>query len=74
MALLNKLYLSISEWPRISWDQYHDDGIPYSLNWEMVTNNLGEVKVSDLLTKSPSVVSAQERVINPESYVSGTSY
>jgi hypothetical protein len=40
----------------------------------MVTNNLGEVKVSDLLTKSPSVVSAQERVINPESYVSGTSY
>jgi hypothetical protein len=66
MSLLNKLYLTISEWPRISWDQYHEDGVPYSLNWEMITKNLGEVNVSELLTRSPSVIDANEssEVIN----------
>jgi len=74
MSLLAKLYSTVSEWPRVSWDQYHEDGVPYSLNWEMVTKNLAEVKVSDLLTKSPSVISAEERIISTEYYVPGIDY
>jgi len=73
MALLNKLYLTISEWPRVSWDQYHEDGVPYSLNWEMVTRNLAEVRVSDLLKESPSAVTAAESAMIPEINIPGAS-
>ena len=61
--LLNKLYTTTNEWPRVSWDEYHEDGKPYTLNWEMVTRNLAKPKVDELLVAKPSVIDVNESSI-----------
>ncbi|MFZ4104974.1 hypothetical protein [Flavobacterium sp.] len=52
--ILEVLYSKASEWPYISWDEYYNDGVPATLNWELVTNNLAQVYTLDLLKERPS--------------------
>ena len=61
--LMNKLYTTTNEWPRVNWDEYHQDGKPYTLNWEMVTRNLAKPKVDELLVAKPSVIDVNESSI-----------
>jgi len=58
MKILEELYSSASKWPLVLWDEYYDDGTPYTLNWELVINNLASVYAKDLLTESNSVNNA----------------
>jgi hypothetical protein len=46
----------------VLWDEYYDDGTPYTLNWELVANNLATVFTNDLLTESNSVNKAKDSV------------
>jgi len=55
MKRLEQIYKSASRWPMVLWDEYYDDGTPYTLNWELVVNNLATVYAHDLLTESDSV-------------------
>jgi endonuclease YncB( thermonuclease family) len=55
MKILEELYSSASKWPLVLWDEYYDDGTPYTLNWELVANNLASVFTRDLLKESNSV-------------------
>jgi len=66
------LYSKASEWPYISWDEYYDDGLPATLNWELVTNNLAQVYTVDLLRARPSQISLDDTIISPK-YVPQTS-
>jgi len=52
--ILEVLYSKASEWPYISWDEYYNDGVPATLNWELVTNNLAQVYTVDLLRERAS--------------------
>ena len=52
--ILETLYSKASEWPYISWDEYYNDGVPATLNWELVTNNLAQVYTVDLLRERAS--------------------
>lgn len=52
--VMEVLYSKASEWPYISWDEYYDDGLPATLNWEMITNNLAQVYTVDLLRERAS--------------------
>jgi hypothetical protein len=61
------MYDKASEWPRISWDEYYNDGTPVTLNWELVVNNLAKVFVKDLQKESQSVQDANESLPLPRS-------
>jgi hypothetical protein len=37
------LYKIATEWPLNPWDSYHDDGRPYTLNWDLVIKGLADV-------------------------------
>ena len=52
--ILETLYSKASEWPYISWDEYYNDGMPATLNWELVTNNMAQVYTVDLLRERAS--------------------
>jgi len=60
MKRLEQIYKSASRWPMVLWDEYYDDGTPYTLNWELVANNLANVFTNDLLTESNSVNKAKD--------------
>jgi len=62
MKRLEQIYKSASRWPIVLWDEYYDDGTPYTLNWELVVNNLANVFTNDLLTESNSVNKAIDSV------------
>jgi len=62
MKKLEQIYKSASRWPMVLWDEYYDDGTPYTLNWELVVNNLANVFTNDLLTESNSVNKAIDSV------------
>jgi len=62
MKILEQIYKSASRWPMVLWDEYYDDGTPYTLNWELVINNLATVFTNDLLTESDSVNKAIDSV------------
>ena len=62
MKMLEQIYKSASRWPMVLWDEYYDDGTPYTLNWELVINNLATVFTNDLLTESDSVNKAIDSV------------
>jgi hypothetical protein len=62
MKRLEQIYKSASRWPMVLWDEYYDDGTPYTLNWELVANNLASVFTNDLLTESNSVNKAIDSV------------
>ena len=62
MKRLEQIYKSASRWPMVLWDEYYDDGTPYTLNWELVINNLATVFTNDLLTESDSVNKAIDSV------------
>ena len=55
IKILEEIYSSASKWPLVLWDEYYDDGTPYTLNWELVINNLANVYTRDLLEESNSV-------------------
>jgi hypothetical protein len=62
MKRLEQIYKSASRWPMVLWDEYYDDGTPYTLNWELVANNLATVFTNDLLTESNSVNKAKDSI------------
>lgn len=62
MLALEFIYERSSEWPTVAWDEYYDDGRAVSLNWELVTNNLARVYVSNIQTESDSLQSANDSV------------
>jgi len=62
MKRVEQIYKSASRWPMVLWDEYYDDGTPYTLNWELVINNLATVFTHDLLTESDSVNKAIDSV------------
>jgi hypothetical protein len=62
---LQEIYSFVSRWPYVSWDEYFDDGSPFTLNWELVINNLAQVYVQDLQTESESVITSSETVPMP---------
>ena len=70
MKILEEIYNVVSEWPQVSWDEYYEDGHPYTLNWELVVNNLARVYVKDLQTESDSTLKSQEAAALPI-YVGG---
>jgi hypothetical protein len=59
---IEEIYSLIARWPYVSWDEYFSDGTPYSLNWELVVNNLAKVFVKDIQTESESVLTSSETV------------
>ena len=59
---LEEIYSLVSRWPYVSWDDYYDDGTPFSLNWELVVNNLAQVYVKDLQNESEAVLTSSETV------------
>jgi len=65
MKILEEIYNVVSEWPQVSWDEYYEDGHPYTLNWELVVNNLARVYVADLQKESDSVKTAEESAAMP---------
>ena len=62
MKALDELYSSASKWPLVLWDEYYNDGTPYTLNWELVANNLASVFTRDLLRESNSVNKAVDSI------------
>jgi hypothetical protein len=62
LKILDQLYSSASKWPLVLWDEYYEDGTPYTLNWELVVNNLASVFTADLLKESNSVNKAKDSV------------
>jgi len=62
MKILEELYIITSMWPQVSWDEYYQNGQPYTLNWELVVNNLAKVYVKDLQRESQSVQTGAESV------------
>jgi len=65
IKMLEEIYSTVSRWPYVSWDEYYEDGTPYTLNWELVVNNLARVYVKDLQNESQSVLNANETVPIP---------
>jgi hypothetical protein len=65
MKILEEIYNVVSEWPQVSWDEYYEDGHPYTLNWELVVNNLARVYVKDLQTESDSTLTSEESAAMP---------
>lgn len=65
VKLIEDIYNKASDWPRISWDEYYDDGFPVTLNWELVVNNLAKVFVKDLQKESNSVQTSAETTPTP---------
>jgi hypothetical protein len=52
---LEEIYANTSKWPMVLWDEYYEDGTPYTLNWELVVNNLANVYTKDIIAESKSV-------------------
>lgn len=67
LKVIEEIYAITSEWPQIGWDEYYLDGQPYSLNWELVVNNLAKVYTKDILTDSQSVIGIDETAAMPVS-------
>jgi len=67
--ILETLYSKASEWPYVAWDEYYDDGIAATLNWELVGNNLAQVYTVDLLRSRPAEIGLDEQIPNAQ-YVS----
>ena len=65
MKVLEEIYNIVGQWPQVSWDEYFEDGHPYTLNWELVVNNLARVYVKDLQKQSDSVLTAEETAAMP---------
>ena len=63
--ILEVLYSKASEWPYISWDEYYNDGVPATLNWELVTNNLAQVYTLDLLRERASTGGLDRSIPTP---------
>lgn len=68
IKVIDQLNDTASKWPVVLWDEYYNDGTPYTLNWELVTNNLADVFVKDIQTESDSVSSAQDSSSIPYRY------
>ena len=55
ILITNQLYETASEWPVVSWDEYHLDGRPVTLNWELVTSGLAQVYMTGTQYQQKSV-------------------
>lgn len=67
ISILDNLYSASSKWPLVLWDEYYNDGTPYTLNWELVVNNMANVFTNDLVNKeSDSVITAPESAALPQ--------
>jgi hypothetical protein len=60
--ILQTLYSKASEWPYVGWDEYYNDGLPATLNWELISNNLAQVYTMDLLRSRPSEIGIDEQI------------
>ena len=65
MKKIESLYFSSSKWPLVLWDEYYNDGTPYTLNWELVVNNLANVYVKDVQREADSVITAKDSAAIP---------
>jgi len=63
IKIAEELHRISSKWPLVLWDEYYNDGTPYTLNWELVVNNLANVYVDNVVrTEGPSVIKARDTV------------
>jgi len=60
--ILQTLYSKASEWPYIGWDEYYNDGLAATLNWELVSNNLAQVYTVDLLRSRPAEIGLDDQI------------
>jgi len=60
--ILETLYSKASEWPYVAWDEYYDDGIAATLNWELVGSNLAQVYTVDLLRSRPAEIDLDDQI------------
>ena len=60
--ILETLYSKASEWPYVAWDEYYDDGIAATLNWELVGSNLAQVYTVDLLRSRPAEIGLDDQI------------
>jgi hypothetical protein len=66
LLVLDKVYLKASEWPLAGWDEYYQDGTPFTLNWELVTKGLAKVYTKGLLfVESPAQVPIEDQIPMP---------
>lgn len=62
IRILETLYSKASEWPYIAWDEYYEDGVPATLNWELVANNMAQVYTVDLLRSRPAEIGLDDQI------------
>jgi len=63
ILILNKIYDVASQWPMVGWDEYYNDGTPYTLNWDLVEKGLAKVYTKGLLyTDSPALQDASSLI------------
>lgn len=63
IKIAEELHRISSKWPLVLWDEYYNDGTPYTLNWELVVNNLANVYVDNVVRiEGPSVIKAKDTV------------
>lgn len=63
ILILYKIYDVASQWPMVGWDEYYNDGTPYTLNWDLVEKGLAKVYTKGLLyVDSPAVPKASSLV------------
>ena len=66
IKIIEELYWASSKWPLVLWDEYYSDGTPYTLNWELVVNNLANVFLNDVVSKEGhAVITAKETAALP---------
>lgn len=66
IKIIEELYWASSKWPLVLWDEYYNDGTPYTLNWELVVNNLANVFLNDVVSKEGhAVITAKESAALP---------
>ena len=65
ILILYRIYDVASQWPMVGWDEYYNDGTPYTLNWDLVEKGLAKVYTRGLLyTDSPAVPDASSLIPN----------
>lgn len=63
ILILNKIYDVASQWPMVGWDEYYNDGTPYTLNWDLIEKGLAKVYTKGLLyADSPAIQEASSLV------------
>jgi hypothetical protein len=69
VLITNELYETASEWPVVSWDEYHEDGRPVTLNWELIASGLAQVYMTGTQYQQKSVETPKDYMpqLNPVS-------